>query len=338
MSVYIDRKYLLQVSPRLSRFSQKKEDLYNFRCPLCGDSQKNKTKCRGYVFRKKNDYFYMCHNCGASLSFYNFLDKVDPDLLKEYALERYKDGETGTHNYPKPKFEEFKTKPVFKTKTKINLESISELPDDHFAKVYCKNRLIPEDKLKTLYFAPDFKKFVTSLNVEKKGLIDNDQRLVIPFYDKEGTLIALQGRALGESKMRYITVKIEDDNRKFFGIDNVDEDEMIYVTEGPIDSLFLKNAVATADSNLTSIEDVYDKTKVVLVFDNEPRNKEIVKIMEKAIDNHFSVVIWPEMITCKDINEMVLDGLEPEDIEDIIERNTYVNLRAKMELINWKKV
>ena len=116
MSVFIDRKYLLQISPKLPRFSQKKEDLYNFRCPICGDSQKNKTKCRGYVYRKKNDYFFMCHNCGASLSFYNFLDKVNPDLIKEYALERYKDGETGTHNYPKPTFDELKTKPVFKTK------------------------------------------------------------------------------------------------------------------------------------------------------------------------------------------------------------------------------
>ena len=338
MSVYIDRKYLLQVSPKLSRFSQKKEDLYNFRCPLCGDSQKNKTKCRGYVFRKKNDYFYMCHNCGASLSFYNFLDKVSPDLVKEYALERYKDGETGTHNYPKPTFDELKTKPVFKTKTKINLESIESLPDKHFAKEYCKNRSIPEDKLKSLYYTSDFKKFVKEIGAEKKNLVDGDHRLVIPFYDKEGNLIALQGRALGESKMRYITVKLQDENRKFFGIDNIDESEVIYVVEGPIDSLFLKNAVATADSNLTSIEDVYDKTKVVLVFDNEPRNKEIVKIMEKAVDNHFSVVIWPEMITCKDINEMVLDGLEPDDVQDIIEQNTYVNLRAKMELINWKKV
>lgn len=338
MSVYIDRKFLLQVSPKLSKFTQKKQDLYNFRCPLCGDSQKNKTKCRGYIFRKKNDYFYMCHNCGASLSFYNFLDKVEPDLVKEYALERYKDGETGTHNYPKPTFDDLKVKPVFKKKTKINLESIDNLPDGHFAKDYCKNRLIPEDKLSSLFYAPDFKVFVESLGVEKQKLVDGDHRLVIPFYDNTGELIALQGRALGESKMRYITVKLHDENRKFFGIDKIDEEKTIYVVEGPIDSLFLENAVATADSNLPSVTDVYDKTQVVLVFDNEPRNKEIVKIMEKAIDNHYSVVIWPEMITCKDINEMVLDGLTPEDIQDIIEQNTFVNLRAKMEIINWKKV
>jgi hypothetical protein len=272
------------------------------------------------------------------MSFYNFLDKVDSNLIKEYALERYKEGETGTHNYTKPSFDEFKSKPVFKTKTKIDLENINQLADGHFAKEYCKNRLIPEEKLDNLYFSPDFKKFIEEIGAEKKNLIDNDQRLVIPFYDKDDNLIAIQGRALGESKMRYITVKIQDDNRKFFGIDKIDEEELIYVVEGPIDSLFLNNAVATADSNLLSVTELYDKSKVVLVFDNEPRNKEIVKLMEKAVDEHYNIVIWPEMITCKDINEMILDGLTDEDVQDIIESNTFVNLRAKMELINWKKV
>ena len=336
MSVYIDRTFLLRVSPRLEKFSQKKQDLYNFRCPLCGDSQKNKTKCRGYVFRKKNDYFYMCHNCGASMSFYNFLDKVDPGIVKEYTLERYKEGETGTHNYKKPTFDEFKTKPKFKTK--IKLKTIEELPDEHFAKVYCQNRKIPDENLSRLYFAPDFKKFVEGLKLDVGKLADNDQRLVIPFYDKNNNLIAFQGRALGESKMRYITIKIDSNERKFFGLDSVNEEERIYVVEGPIDSLFIDNAVATADSNLQSITEVFDKTKVTLVFDNEPRNKEIVRLMEKAIENHFSVVIWPPMVEKKDINDMVLDGFTKDELQDIIYKNTFVNLRAKMEFVNWKKI
>ena len=150
--------------------------------------------------------------------------------------------------------------------------------------------------------------------------------------------VAFQGRALGESKLRYITVKLHDDNSKVFGLDRIDQDKLVYVLEGPIDSLFLDNAVATADSNLESITSVLDKSKVALVFDNEPRNKEIVKKMEKAIDEHFNVVIWPPMIEKKDINDMVLDGFSPDEIQDIIDNNTFVNLRAKMEFVNWKKV
>lgn len=336
MSVFIDRSFLLRLSPRLQRFAKKKDDLYNFRCPICGDSQKNKVKSRGYVFRKKNDYFYMCHNCGISTTFYNFLKQVDPTLLQEYQLERYKNG-TDNGNYPKPQFEEFKTeKPTFKKA--LELPTIDSLPEAHFAKSYVQQRRIPEAFLSQLYYAEDFAAFIQNLGIEKDGLHKNDKRLVIPFYDKEKNLVAVQGRSLGESKLRYITLKLHDDNKKVFGLDKINEDELVYVTEGPIDSMFISNAVATADSNLESITDVLDKSKVVLVFDNEPRNKEIVAKMEQAIDNHFNVVIWPEFIEEKDINEMVLAGFSPDEIQDIIDKNTAVNLKAKMEFVNWKKV
>ena len=337
MSVFIDRSFLLQVSPKLQRFTRKKDDLYNFRCPLCGDSHKNKTKSRGYIFRKKNDYFYMCHNCGISTTFYNFLKQIDPNLLKEYQLERYKNGETGNNNYPKPDFEEFKAeKPVFKKS--LELPSIESLPEAHFAKVYVQQRRIPEALWSELYYAEDFAAFIQDLGIEKEGLHKEDKRLVIPFYNEKKELMAVQGRSLGESKLRYITLKLHDDNKKVYGLDRIDMDELVYVVEGPIDSMFLSNAVATADSNLESIVATLDKSKVVLVFDNEPRNKEIVSKINSAIDNHFNVVIWPEFVDSKDINEMILDEFSPDEIQDIISKNTFVNLRAKMEFVNWKKI
>lgn len=338
MSVFIDRTFLLRISPKLIRFSRKKDDLYNFRCPLCGDSQKNKTKCRGFVFRKKNDYFYMCHNCGVSTTFYNLLKQVDPSLVPEYTLERYKNGEAGKNTNAEPNFDAFKTeKPKFKS-TNLHLPTIESLPDSHYAKMYVQSRKIPKEFESKLYFAEDFKTFVHSLGIEKDGLREDDPRLVIPFYDVDGNLIGLQGRALGESKMRYITVKLHDDNKKVYGLDNIIDSEIIYVVEGPIDSMFIHNAVATMDSNLQSIGSIIDKTKVVLVYDNEPRNKDIVNIMGKAIDEHYAVVIWPEMIVEKDINEMILAGFTKDDLQDIIEKNTFVNLRAKMEYVNWKKI
>jgi DNA primase len=337
MSVFIDRSFLLQVSPKLQRFSKKKDDLYNFRCPLCGDSQKNKLKSRGYIFRKKNDYFYMCHNCGVSTTFYNFLKEVDSNLLKEYQLERYKNGDTGNHNYPKPEFQEYKQEAP-KFKKALELPSIDSLPEAHFAKNYVSQRRIPEAFYSQLYYAEDFAAFIQTLGIKKENLHKNDKRLVIPFYDKEKNLVAVQGRSLGESKLRYITLKLNDDNHKVFGMDRIDEEKMIYVVEGPIDSMFLDNAVATADSNLESISSIYNKSNVTLVFDNDPRNKEIVIKIDKAIENHYNVVIWPEMIDTKDINDMVLDGFSPDEIQDIISKNTFVNLRAKAEFINWKKI
>ena len=336
MSVYIDRTFLLRLSPKLQRFTQKKQDLYSFRCPLCGDSQKNKTKTRGYVYRKKNDYFFMCHNCGASTTFYNFLDQVDPALLKEYALERYKDSASANTNISEPDFSNFKTaQPIFKQK--LQIPSIDSLPEGHYAKTYVENRKIPDKYYSDLYYSENFKEFVESFGIDK-DILDGDKRLVIPFYDSEKNLIAFQGRSLTGSKLRYITVKLHDDNKKVFGMDRIDPEKNILVVEGPIDSLFLDNAVATADSNLSSICTLYDKTKVTLVFDNEPRNKDICRMIDNAIENHYNVVIWPDMIEEKDINDMVLSGFSPDEIQDIIDKNTFVNLRAKMEFIAWKKI
>lgn len=279
----------------------------------------------------------MCHNCGASTSFYNFLQQVDPSLLKEYALERYKNGDDNRSNSKKPDLEEFKTKsPVFKEK--LTLPSISELPEDHYAKQYVINRKIPEERYSELYYAEDYKKFVESTGIEEDGLIDNDPRLVIPFYDEDKNLVAFQGRALGNSKLRYITVKIDKDNYKVYGMDRIDKEKKILVVEGPIDSMFLENCVATADSNLPTATKIYNKADIVLIYDNEPRNKDIVRQIEKAIEEHYNVVIWPEMLDEKDINDMILSGFSPDEIQDIITKHTYQNLRAKMEFINWKKV
>lgn len=342
MSVFIDRKFLKLVSPKLNRFSQKKDDLFNFRCPFCGDSQKNLLKARGYVYRKKNDYYYKCQNCGVGHTMYNFLNHLDPNLAKEYTLDRYANGEVGNQNYPKAeakkaelaKFE----KPVFKKKL-IDLPKVSELDKDHVAYKYCSDRKLPEHTYNMLYFAEDFKKFIDTLKPDHgKDLFENDPRLIIPFLDSDGTLLAVQGRSTNGSKIRYITIKLAEESIKIYGLDTVNVEERVFVFEGPIDSLFIHNSVATADANLSNSVNYIPKDKLVLVFDNEPRNKDICRLMEQAIEKHFNVCVWPEMMSEKDVNDMVLAGFSPEEIEDIIDKNTFVNLRAKMEFIQWKKV
>ena len=338
MSIYIDRTFLLRASAKLPKFAQKKTDLYNFRCPICGDSSKNKAKARGYVYAKKGNYFFMCHNCGASMNFYNFLDKVDPNLLKEYALERFKNGDDSKKTVSNTKIGVVKTSaPIFKKK--LPLPSVASLPEEHYAKAYVQKRQIPESYWSSLYYAEDYKNFVeVQMEIEKDGLIEKDPRLVIPFYDEEKNLVAFQGRALAGSKLRYITVKMHDDGIKLFGLDVVDKELDVFVTEGPIDSMFIKNAVATADANLTNAAKYIDKSKLILVYDNEPRNVDICRHMEKAIEEHYRIVIWPEMIDEKDINEMILNGYSSEELQDIMEKNTFQNLSAKLNFINWKKV
>ena len=334
MSIYIDRKYLSLVSPKLFNFKQKTSDLYNFSCPFCGDSLKKKTKARGYIYKKGNGYFYMCHNCSHSTTFYKFLQYVDAFLAKEYSLESYTSDVNKHTPYKKPEFN-FK-KPVFKKKAVLNIPSISELSDSHFAKQYILGRKIPKGFHKDLFYAKDFKQFILSINPDYENqLIDNEERIIIPFRNENGDIFALQGRALNKNPLRYITIKL-DDTLKVFGLDRINKKEKIFVVEGPLDSLFLKNSIATADANLM-VAEFLGKDNLVLVNDNEPRNLQIVKQIKRYIDNGFSICLFPESFPGKDINEAVLNGMSKPEIQRIVNNNTFNGLRATMEYNKWKK-
>ena len=336
MSLYIDKKFVSLVSRKLERFKQKSEYLWNFRCPVCGDSHKDKLKARGYFYRRKSDLYFTCHNCGTSLSVGNFLKIIDSSLYREYQLERYKNESSG--NVAKPDFTIAKTKPVFNIKPKINLPSIALLPSGHIAKEYLKNRKIPAEKLNDIYYADNFKAFVLELLPNYEKTLFEEKRIVFPFYDEEKNLVGFQGRAIGDSKVKYITVKLDDDNKKVFGLDRVDFSKKVYVVEGPIDSLFLQNSLATMDAQLYNITLLTGNHDYVFIHDNEPRNPSIVKQMAKTISHGKNIFIWPSDVKEKDINDWIMTGATPSEIQSIIDTNTFEGLRAKLEFERWRKV
>jgi hypothetical protein len=331
MSLYIDVKYLNLISSNLPLFKKKGEALWNFRCPSCGDSEKKKSKARGYVYKKGNDLYYRCHNCQYGTTFSKFVASIDPSLHKEYIKERFLNGETGHHNYKKPiLFSE----PKFTSKVKINLESIEELHGDHWVKKYVASRSIPSHHYKSLYFAPDFKQFVKETGSPKwEGLKEEDPRVVIPFFDEGKSLFAYQGRALIDQKVRYISVKLNTDAPLIYGLDRVNKEAPVYVVEGPLDSLFLNNAVAAAGSDLGRVLQLFPNP--IFVYDNEPRNKDICKSMAKLLSNGNKIVIWPDWLKEKDINDMVLAGKDP---EKLIRENTFSGLEAGAKFAFWRKV
>jgi hypothetical protein len=334
MSLYIDKKFVSLVSTKLERFKQKSEYLWNCRCKICGDSSKNKIKARGYFYRRKSDIFYICHNCGTSLSLGSFIKITDPSLYREYQLERYKNESTG--NVAKPDFSIAKIKPVFATR--IDLPTISSLSDNHPAKAYLLKRKIPRDKLDDIYYADDFSAFVKDIHPEYDKTLYKEQRIIFPFYDEKKNLLGFQGRAVGNSKIKYITIKLNDDNKKVFGLDRVDFSKKVYVVEGPIDSLFLQNSLATMDASLYNISLLLGNHDYVFIHDNEPRNAAIVKHMAKTISHNKNIFIWPQDIVSKDINDYILTGATSSEIQSIIDKNTFQGLRAKLEFERWRKV
>ena len=320
----IDSKYIGLVSSRLQKFKRVKADLYNFRCPICGDSQKHKNKARGYFYQVKTNTNYKCHNCGASLSLNNFLKQIDSVLHKQYTMEKFKEGFTGKNfvvEEPKLEF----NKPVFKKK--IDLPKASEVPA---AKEYLEKRKIDPTQF---YFTNKFKAWVNTQKKTFDTIGRDESRIIIPLYDTERNLIGFQGRSLVPNSVKYITVMLKEEAPKVYGMDRIDTTKSVYVVEGPFDSTFIDNSIALcgSDGDLEYLK-AYD---LIYAYDNEPRNKEIVSRIERCIGDNKRVVIWPRGIEEKDINDMVLAG---HNVMDIVTSNVYSGLEAKVQFNNWKKV
>jgi len=343
MSLWIDRKYLLLNSNRLRNFKQKSQDLFNFSCCFCGDSAKNTLKARGYVYEKKNKYFFRCHNCGAGTTFSAFLKHIDPNSHREYIMEKF----TNRTKKETKKVEQTTTVVKFPIH-RINKElpSIDDLEDEHYAKKYIIGRKIPQERWKEIFYAIDFKKFMDEKypNHGKQKLESNDSRLCLFFTDLKGNITHIGSRSLSpEPKIRYLTVKVAEVERKIFGLQHVDFSKTIYILEGQFDSMFVENAVASGDSSLEMLADSLQNSNknhidTVLVYDNEKRNKQLVNQIEHAIENGHKVVIWPNDMSGKDINDMVKDyGYTKNEIMEIIRKNTYESLSAGLRFSQWRK-
>tara|TARA_Y100000310_G_scaffold76257_2_gene72724 strand:- start:2152 stop:3219 length:1068 start_codon:yes stop_codon:yes gene_type:complete len=352
MNSYIDIKYVNLIAPKLQQFKKRGEFLWNFRCYVCGDSQKSRTKARGYIFRQKNDLFFKCHNCGVSTTFMNLMKQIDFQLYNDYKLEKYKNNNVkvlfdrnraialDSNIISKIKFSEpvFIKKDIFK-----NLKSIASLPKTHPAKLIIQKRCLPEKALSDLFYCDSFYNFTNTLIPNKfpPNAIDHP-RLIIPFRDIDGEVFVYQGRAFGQEQPKYITIKLNPERDKIFGLDKVHIDDPINIVEGPLDSLFLDNCIAVGGSSLSNpliIDDhSIENNHITIIFDNEPRNREICKAIEKNIDIGRNVVLWPQSVKEKDINDMILSGRTIEEIKEIIYTNVFCGPKAKLQFSRWRKI
>lgn len=340
-----DMDWLIKESSKLDRFTRASmsSNVYSCRCPICGDSQKRKSKTRFYFYEKKGQLNAMCHNCGWSASFWNFMKEVFPSDFDDYKREQLmnrlepvkRDVRRSSSVDVSSDQKKKKSRETSAESVEAMLTRITDLDVDHAARQYLDSRLIPDIEQKRLFYVNGFKAVCERLTGEPmKDAFPDDERIIIPFYADDGSIEMIQGRALDpDAGIRYISIKRDPDVEKIYGRNEVDRSKTVYCCEGPFDSMFVDNCVATCDSNLLRAEaDVY-------IFDNEPRNEEIVALMQKAINKGKSVVIWPVATHKKiDINDMVQLGLSPDDIMTIIEDHTYSGLKAKLEFQRWRRV
>ena len=344
MSIRIDIDYIINLSGQLDKFTKKGDYTFNCRCPICGDSQKSKSKARGYFYKKLDDMFYKCHNCGYGSTVGNLIKEIDPTLYKQYRMERWTSGENGFSNYKKPTDEELYPydAPVFNKLNSKHAVSINNLSDDHIGKEYLSARKLPD--ISDFYWCDDFAEYVNDVLPNKYPvLVDTvvgEGRILIPFYNRDKQLTHVQGRAVSPEKhdIRYVTLGFLEEQPKVFGLDKVNLNKRIYVVEGPFDSLFLPNCIAMGGGDCNALSTVVPKEKVVVVMDNEPRNRDTIKRMEKYMDLDYTITFFPDTIKEKDINDMILRGIDQSEIVKIINKNTYKGVGANLKLSEWRKV
>jgi hypothetical protein len=280
-----------------------------------------------------------CHKCGYSTNIGNLIKYIDSNLYDEYVVERYKNGATRYNDHKE-------IAEVLPPTVELDLDDlvldelsrIDRMRDEHPAVQYVANRNIPKDKWNLLYFSPKFKSYVNSITPKfPEPINDEHPRLVIPYFNSHGKVIAFQGRAFGKEEPKYYTIKIDETEEKIYGLERIDYSKRIFVVEGPIDSLFLPNAIAVSGSSFDTPTIRQLLTNATIVMDNEPRSKEITKQLAKYIDKGYNVVMYPDTVVEKDINEMILSGRTPAQILELINNNTFTGMEAKLRFTEWRK-
>lgn len=340
MSLNVDIQFANALRIHVRNFKVKTNTPYvvNFSCPLCGDSSRNKSKARGYLYIKKGRMSFFCHNCGESMGFSKFLQRVNHTLYNEYRLQSFK-------AYGSTKSEK-KNTPILVNEEKTLKTSIldgvfercDELTSNHPAIQYLQSRKVPEAKYGELYYIDNIAD-VSRLNPKYIEKMDAPEpRIVFPLYNNRGLINGISARSINDQGLRYIRIKFNDVDDLVFGLENIDKSKTVYVTEGEFDSLFVDNCIAMGNSSLHLSGRVlqYD-VNVVLIYDNQPRNPEIVKLLNKGL-HHYPVVIWPESLNRgKDINEMILSGMSQKEVMQVLKQNTYSGLAAKLAFSKWRK-
>ncbi len=316
------------------------------KCPNCKDKKR-----RMYILwnETKGIYNCYCHNCGYSKILINFLEDFYTATYDEYKRNRHvKHSSLLIHNPIKKKKRKVRAKviDIFKTRKEqpYGCTPADQLKEGHKVKEYLINREIPEKYWNLFYFAKDFKQVANHYGYKTDKWI-SESRLIIPFWDMDKNLIFVQGRSFDKNpKIKYITLELQKGNLKLWGLSDINIDKTIYITEGPIDAMFLNNSLAIAGSKISNKElmSLFPKKNcrdIVFVFDNEPHNKDVVASMLDKIKFGFSVVIWNrQKIKEKDINDMIMFN-EIINIDNImlkLHELTFYGVRAKNKVKFWR--
>lgn len=336
----VQKQYADIVVMRLEQCTVSSHNPYkaNFRCHICGDSKRNKRKRRGFILERNASLGYYCHNGCGSFGFSKYLELHHADLHSRYVLDLMQ-----ASGY-QPRTESAVEKPKVTTKPYLeSLTVITKLSWNHPAVQYVRQRKIPIQHYESIYYTDKFLTYINSWLPDKFSpdliKVREHSRLILPLMHSDKTTFGVIGRSLDPNdEMRYLTLKFDDSANKIYGLERLDLRKHAYVFEGAIDSLFVPNSIALAGTD-GCVDDVFTShDQYTIVLDNQPRSKQVISKYAKYLSQGADVVIWPDHITSKDVNQMILDGFTASQVLEIIQQRTFNGLMGEIELNKWKKV
>ena len=305
---YVDAK-VWENLPESSLKSRNNSEI-TFRCPICGDSKKNRLKKRGYFYRKTGTFY--CFNCGTNMTGYDFLKAICPKDVFDRIIQDYKvlnfdnivRGRKVEAIQPqRSTFEILAPNPSYRylLDAKWVVKPLSD-----YAKHCLDDRKIP----------------VGSRNMLKSIVDPNGREFILIQYIWDDSCIyhqlwnASKYDINGQGSVKYIFPKDENINfqpKPVFNIGNVDvSHHSIYCTEGVFDSLFIKNGVALGGRSLTDYQyrmltELYPRHKIVLAFDHDYAGmSSSIKHAEKYPNISFlDISDLMEAAGTKDLNDFV---------------------------------
>ncbi|URC15219.1 DNA primase [Paraglaciecola Antarctic GD virus 1] len=333
MEMYMQKDLAKQIMPLLSLsvITSTNPLKINFRCPVCGDSRKDKYKCRAWFYEKKGNMKFGCFNCDSGNYIVPFAMEHFANVWESFRILNFQ----GRQNPKKPDIIESMVSKSIKY-SNHSYRCVNLFDDDHEVVKYLLNRKIPRSFFKEIFYTSTWKKCADQINEGIMGEITKDYpRIVFPLRDKNGTF-GLQGRDLGDHPAKYQTILSSESAIKVWGTHRVNDSKRVFILEGIIDAMFIANAIAmlggTGDTKLLQYNDK------VWVLDNEPRHKDTKKRMNKLIREGEQVLIW---LRCpfkgKDVNEMVQNGASIVDINKYMWKHVYSGLMAQAKMSEWSK-
>ena len=142
------------------------------RCRICGDSQKNKRKKRGYFYVHEGELKYKCHNCGENMAFWWYMKEQFPELNAEYRLDTFKGDKTEKLVFDEVKPEEVVIK-------EVKALACTELSPNHEAIKYLISREIPKLAWSRIKYVTRFREWIQKqADLPRYNHIPNDARII----------------------------------------------------------------------------------------------------------------------------------------------------------------